>query len=160
MKRDVAFHRRKAEEFLSKLSFDEISLIIAGSFEDKKRLGVPYIDFPGEAAHGAQARHDQNFDYGEPVCATTFPTAIGMVSSFDKNLMREMGKVVGTELRCMLNDQKHIGILGLAPTVDMERDPRWGRNEEGYGEDPRLAAEMGGEYGRRRSSVRFSWINS
>ena len=146
MKRNVVFHRKRAEAFLSKLSFEEMILIRTGYPEDKKRIGVPYIDFPGEAAHGAQARHDQNFDLGEPVPATTFPTAIGMVSSFDKNLMRQIGRVVGTELRCMLNEHKHFGILGLAPTVDMERDPRWGRNEEGYGEDPRLAAMMGGEY--------------
>ena len=49
-------------------------------------------------------------------------------------------------MRSLLNEHLHNGLGGLAPTVDMERDPRWGRNEEAYGEDPHLVSRMAGEY--------------
>ena len=146
MKRDIDYHRDRATSFLSKLSFDDKLSIMYGSVEDKVKLGLSFIDFCGEAAHGVQARHDQNFDFGEPQTTTVFPNPIGMAATFDKELMHSIGDVVGTEMRSLLNEDRHNGLLGLAPTVDMERDPRWGRNEEGYGEDPYLTTNIAGEY--------------
>ncbi len=146
MKRDIEFHRQKAREFVSGLSLDEKIKVLYGTFEEKMAMGLPFIDFAGEGAHGVQARHDQSFDFGEPVCTTVFPNPIGMAASFDKKLMHRIGDVVGTEMRSLLNEFKHNGLCALAPTVDMERDPRWGRNEEAYGEDPHLTSRMAGEY--------------
>ena len=146
MKRDLKFHRNRAEEFVKKLSLKEKLDIIYGSQEDKDRLGVPLIDYSAEAAHGVQARHDQTFDLGEPIATTVFPNPIGMAASFDKELMHRIGEVVGTESRCLANEGVHNGLCPFAPTVDMERDPRWGRNEEAYGEDPHLTSRMAGEY--------------
>lgn len=144
--RDVKPHKERAEGFVTGLSLDEKMSVIFGSTEEKKKLKLRYIDFSGEAAHGVQARHDQSFDKGTPVHTTVFPNPIGMASSFDKQLMHDIGDVVGVESRSLLNEGLHSGICQFAPTVDMERDPRWGRNEEGYGEDPHLASRMAGEY--------------
>ena len=120
--------------------------MIYGNIEEKIALGVPYIDFSGEAAHGVQARHDQDFDLGNPEYTTIFPCPIGMAASFDSDMMHKVGDVVGTEMRSLVNEHRHNALVALAPTVDMERDPRWGRNEEAYGEDPYLAAQMAGNY--------------
>ena len=144
--RDLAFHRNKARQYLAGLNLEDKIKILYGTFEEKLGLEVPFIDFFGEAAHGVQARHDQPFDFGPPVSTTVFPNPIGMAASFDKDMMHRIGEVVGTEMRSLANEFMHNGLCAFAPTVDMERDPRWGRNEEGYGEDPHLTSRMAGEY--------------
>ena len=69
-----------------------------------------------------------------------------MSASFDEELIRKAGKVVGTEVRGLYS-REHEGILSVwGPTIDMERDPRWGRTEEAYGEDPLLTGKMAGAY--------------
>ncbi len=110
------------------------------------RLGVRGDFFGMEAAHGIEARHDQAYNAGEPEPTTCFPQPIGMSSSFDTELIRECGKAVGEEARALYNRSKKGGLSRWAPTVDMERDPRWGRTEEAYGEDPFLSGEMAGAY--------------
>ena len=146
MYKKIEFHKKRAEDFIKGLTFEQKIKIMYGSFFDKKELKVPFIDCLSEAAHGVQARHDQSFDLGLPANTTVFPNPIGMAASFDKKLMHRIGDVVGTEMRSLLNEYRHNGLLGLAPTVDMERDPRWGRNEEAYGEDPHLTSRMAGKY--------------
>lgn len=72
--------------------------------------------------------HDQEFDVHEPDLTTIFQNPIGMSASFDEELIRKAGKVVGTEVRGLYS-REHEGILSVwAPTIDMERDPRWGRH--------------------------------
>lgn len=146
MKRDIEFHRKRAEAFTEKLSLQDKINVFYGTAEDWERLGLSMLDFAAEAAHGVQARHDQSFDLGEPICTTVFPSPIGMAASFDKELMHHIGEVVGTETRSLFNGGLHNGLCPFAPTIDMERDPRWGRNEEAYGEDPHLASRLAGEY--------------
>ncbi|MBO4864690.1 MAG: glycoside hydrolase family 3 C-terminal domain-containing protein [Eubacterium sp.] len=146
MKRDIIFHRNRAQKTLEKLSLEDKLKLMYGTFEERLSLGLPFFDFSCEAAHGVQARHDQSFDFGPAVETTVFPNPIGMAASFDKEMMHEIGDVVGTEMRSLINEFRHNGLCGFAPTVDMERDPRWGRNEEAYGEDPRLTSRMAGEY--------------
>jgi beta-glucosidase len=69
--------------------------------------------------------------------ATMFPMAIGLAGSFDRDLMRDVQSVIAREVRAR-------GVhLALSPVVDIARDPRWGRIEETYGEDPYLCGEMG-----------------
>ena len=146
MKRDIEYHRNRAMAMIRTLTLEEKLKVLYGTDEDHSSLGLKYLNFFGEAAHGVQARHDQNFDLGEPVFTTVFPNPIGMSASFDTDLMYKIGEVTGIESRSLLNEGLHSGICVLAPTVDMERDPRWGRNEEAYGEDPRLTSEMAGAY--------------
>ncbi len=94
----------------------------------KTRLGIPMlVAFEGQ--RGLIHRE-----------ATVFPQCAGIGGSFDRELVAQMGDVIGKEAAAM-------GIRQLyAPNVDIPRDPRWGRMQEGYGEDPYLTGEMGSLY--------------
>ncbi|MDG3439459.1 glycoside hydrolase family 3 N-terminal domain-containing protein [Nitrospirillum amazonense] len=92
---------------------------------EKTRLGIPVL-FHEEGLHGYPA-----------IGPTSFPQAIAQASSWDPDLIREVDSVVAREIRVR-------GVsLVLSPVVDVARDPRWGRIEETFGEDPYLAGEMG-----------------
>jgi beta-glucosidase len=89
------------------------------------RLGIPIL-MHEEGLHGYAA-----------LDATSFPQAIALASSWDPDLLREVNVVIGREIRAR-------GVsLALSPVVDVARDPRWGRIEETFGEDPYLVGEMG-----------------
>jgi beta-glucosidase len=92
---------------------------------EQTRLGIPLL-MHEEALHGYVARD-----------ATSFPQAIGLASSFDPDMLRKVFSVAAREMRARGAN------LALAPVVDVAREPRWGRIEETYGEDPHLCAEMG-----------------
>ncbi|MGE7204109.1 glycoside hydrolase family 3 N-terminal domain-containing protein [Sphingomonas sp. NPDC019816] len=91
----------------------------------RTRLGIPVL-FHEESLHGYMAPG-----------ATSFPQAIALASSFDPALMTRVQSVIGREVRA------HGTVLALSPVVDIARDPRWGRIEETFGEDPYLCGEMG-----------------
>jgi beta-glucosidase len=92
---------------------------------EQTRLGIPLF-MHEESLHGYVARD-----------ATSFPQAIGLASSFDPALARKVFSVAAREMRARGAN------LALAPVVDVAREPRWGRIEETYGEDPYLCGEMG-----------------
>ena len=69
-----------------------------------------------------------------------------MASTFDKELMRKIGEIAGDETRHYYKQDPTGRLMLWGPTVDMERNPLWGRTEEAYGEDPCLAGEMSKEY--------------
>ncbi|MEM1178737.1 MAG: glycoside hydrolase family 3 N-terminal domain-containing protein [Acidobacteriota bacterium] len=92
---------------------------------EETRLGIPAL-MHEEGLHGFQARG-----------ATSFPQAIALASTWDPELVEEVYTVVAREIRSWGSR------LALTPVVDVARDPRWGRIEETYGEDPHLVAEMG-----------------
>ena len=69
--------------------------------------------------------------------ATSFPQAIALAGSFDRDLIQRVNTVIGREVRA------HGTVLALTPVVDIARDPRWGRIEETFGEDPYLCGQMG-----------------
>ena len=92
---------------------------------EKTRLGIPML-MHDEALHGFVARD-----------ATSFPQAIGLASTFDPELAEKIFSVAAREMRARGSN------MALAPVVDVARDPRWGRIEETYGEDPHVCAEMG-----------------
>src|SRR3954470_12596290 len=91
---------------------------------ERTRLGIPIL-FHEEALHGYVARD-----------ATSFPQAIGLASTWDPALSERIFNVASREMRA------RGAIMALAPVVDVARDPRWGRIEETYGEDPHLVSEM------------------
>lgn len=92
---------------------------------EKTRLGIPLL-MHDEALHGYVARD-----------ATSFPQAIALASTFDTELTEKIFAVAAREMRARGSN------LALAPVVDVARDPRWGRIEETYGEDPHVCAEIG-----------------
>jgi beta-glucosidase len=104
------------------------------------RLGVPEYDYWSEGLHGI-ARSGY---------ATLFPQAIGLAATWDTDLQRQVGTVVSTEARAKYNqatrDNLHSIFFGLtiwSPNINIFRDPRWGRGQETYGEDPFLTSRMG-----------------
>ncbi|MEW4372042.1 glycoside hydrolase family 3 C-terminal domain-containing protein [Paenibacillus kandeliae] len=98
-----------------------------------ERLGISAYKHGTEAAHGISW-------LGE---ATFFPQPVGLACTWDADLMKRVGNVISDEARVMYKRNPTFNGLTLwAPTVDMERDPRWGRNEEAYGEDPKLTGEL------------------
>lgn len=94
-------------------------------FIEETRLGIP-TDFTNEGIRGVEAYK-----------ATNFPTQLGLGSTWDKELIRKVGRITGEEARLL-------GYTNVyAPILDVGRDQRWGRYEEIYGEDPYLVAELG-----------------
>ena len=109
-------------------------------------LGIQGRTICGEGAHGVQARAGQREAY-EPTPTTSFTQPIGMSGTFDVDLINRAGNITGKESRAFGNAvNPGGGAMRLAPTVDLCRDPRWGRNEEGYGEDPYLTGKMASSY--------------
>lgn len=105
------------------------------------RLGIPKYDWWSEALHGvANADH-----------ATVFPQAIGLAAMWNENLQREIAGVIGIEGRAKFNGYKGTALEGAifrgltfwSPNVNIFRDPRWGRGQETYGEDPFLTSRLG-----------------
>lgn len=92
---------------------------------EKTRLGIPAI-FQGEALHGFMA-------YG----STSFPQILGLASTWDPELVQQAFQAAGDEMASSGVNQ------AFTPVLDLSRDPRWGRTEETYGEDPYLVAHMG-----------------
>jgi len=92
---------------------------------EKIRLGIPSI-FQGEALHGFMA-------YG----STSFPQALGLASTWDPALVKEVFTAAADEMASSGTNQ------AFSPVLDLARDPRWGRTEETYGEDPYLGARIG-----------------
>ena len=92
---------------------------------ERTRLGIPMI-FHEEGLHGYQAQG-----------ATSFPQALALASSWDPDLVTSVNAVVAREIRA-----RGVSVV-LSPVVDVARDPRWGRIEETFGEDPYLVGEMG-----------------
>lgn len=104
------------------------------------RLSIPAYNWWNEALHGVARA-------GE---ATMFPQAIGMAATFDDQLLQQAGSYISTEARAKYNlsagagrPQQYMGLTFWSPNINIFRDPRWGRGQETYGEDPFLTAAMG-----------------
>lgn len=130
---------------MAAMSMDEKLKCLSTRVPEVDSLGIKGFSVGGEAAHGVEARNDQN-DLGEAEPTTSFPQPIGMSATWDTELIRKAGEVTGREARILYHRHPDRGLSRWAPTVDLERDPRWGRTEEGYGEDPLLIGEMAGAY--------------
>lgn len=143
---DTFSERERIGFLLEKLTLEEKFRSLGTGNPEIPRLGIPAFGVGGEAAHGVQARHDQRYDKGETCYTTVFPNPIGMSATWDRELIREAGNVVGREARALFHSGKHRSLSLWAPTVDLNRDPRWGRLEECYGEDGYLTGEMAGAY--------------
>jgi beta-glucosidase len=119
------------EEKISQLTNDAAAI---------PRLGVPAHDWWNECLHGV----------ARAGVATVFPQAIGLAATFDEPLIREMAEVISDEARAKhhqaLREGKHGRYQGLtfwSPNINVFRDPRWGRGQETYGEDPYLTGRIG-----------------
>ncbi|MGA2175466.1 MAG: glycoside hydrolase family 3 N-terminal domain-containing protein, partial [Verrucomicrobiota bacterium] len=109
------------------------------------RIGLPAYNYWNEALHGV----------ANSGIATVFPEPVGLASTFNPELLHQAGHVVGLEGRAKYNDyvSKHNGnaawwkgLTFWTPNINIFRDPRWGRGQETYGEDPYLTSEIGIEF--------------
>ncbi|MCD8013787.1 MAG: glycoside hydrolase family 3 C-terminal domain-containing protein, partial [Lachnospiraceae bacterium] len=137
----------RLDYLISEMTIEEKLSCLCTGTPALPRFGIERQFIGSEAAHGVEARHDQG-KKRDPEATTSFPQPIGMSASWDPELLRQAGEVVGKEARVLYQRCPVGGLFRWAPTVDMERDPRWGRNEEGYGEDPYLTGKMAGAYVR------------
>ncbi|MCR8630580.1 glycoside hydrolase family 3 protein [Paenibacillus radicis (ex Xue et al. 2023)] len=126
----------RVEDLVSRLTLEEKIQLMCQYQADIPRLGINKYKHGTEGAHGVAW-------LGE---ATVFPQNIGLSCTWNPDLMHKIGAAIGDEARVYY--QKDPALNGLtiwAPTVDMERDPRWGRTEEAYGEDPYLTGRLSTE---------------
>lgn len=130
----------RAWDLLKRMTLDEKLGQMRNSANEVKRLGIPRYNWWNEALHGV----------GRAGLATVFPQAIGMAATFDEQAVHEAFDVVSDEARAKYHDfQKkgdrggYKGLTFWTPNVNIFRDPRWGRGQETYGEDPYLTSMMG-----------------
>ncbi len=130
----------RAEILVSQMTLEEKINQLISSAPAIPRLNVPAYDWWNEALHGI-ARNGK---------ATIFPQGIGMAATFDTTLVFEVADAISTEARAkfkisqaMGNTSKYAGLTFWTPNVNIFRDPRWGRGQETYGEDPYLTSRIG-----------------
>ncbi len=129
----------RVKDLLSRLTIKEKAGLMSNHMAAVPRLDIGEWYVGAEVARGYVSRNPD-----EPT--TVFPQPIGLSGTFDTELMEKAGLAAGKEAR-VLNKRHPSGHLMLwGPTVDLCRNPLWGRNEEGYGEDPFLTGEMSAAY--------------
>lgn len=141
--RDREVAKKRAEELVSQMTVEERASQLRYDSPAIPRLGIPEYNWWNEALHGV-ARGG---------CATSFPQAIGLAASFDKELMKQVGEVIAEEGRAKYNGYSkkgdrdiYKGLTFWSPNVNIFRDPRWGRGHETYGEDPYLTGSLAVEF--------------
>jgi beta-glucosidase len=130
----------RVKDLVSRLTLKEKVSLLGYNSQSVPRLGIPAYNWWNEALHGVARA-------GE---ATIYPQAIGMAATFNDDLLKQVGTAISTEARAKYNlaiaQDRHIQYMGLSfwtPNINIFRDPRWGRGQETYGEDPFLTAHMG-----------------
>jgi beta-glucosidase len=127
----------RVADLLGQLTLDEKIALLHQHQPPLHRLGIPAFRTGTEALHGLA--------WLGP--ATVFPQALGLASTWNPDLIHAVGSAVGDEVRGLHHkDPTRAGLNVWAPVVNPLRDPRWGRNEEGYAEDPWLTGELATAY--------------
>ena len=130
----------RAEDLCSRLTLEEKALLMMDRSPAIPRLGIPQFEWWNETLHGV----------GRNGIATVFPITMGMAASFDDALVYKVFTAASDEARAKNAEAKRNGEMaryrGLSfwtPNINIFRDPRWGRGQETYGEDPFLTTKMG-----------------
>ena len=132
---------QRVEDLLSRLTLEEKTKLMMNGSPAIPRLGLPQFDWWSEALHGV----------GRNGLSTVFPQCIGMACSFDDALVEMIFNAVSDEARAKNTELRRQGkavgkyqsLSFWTPTVNLFRDPRWGRGQESYGEDPYQNGRMG-----------------
>ena len=133
--------KERAQDLISRLTLKEKASLMLDQSPAIPRLGIKNFNWWSEALHGLANNGN----------VTVFPEPIGMAASFDDSLVYQVFNAVSDEVRAKYNDaqrkgQKNRRFLSLSvwtPNINIFRDPRWGRGQETYGEDPYLTSRMG-----------------
>jgi beta-glucosidase len=130
----------RIKELISHMTLEEKVSQLKYDSDAVPRLGIPEYNWWNECLHGV-ARAGR---------ATVFPQAIALAATFDENLVREIASAVSDEARAKYNEAvqqgnrgQYWGLTFWTPNINIFRDPRWGRGQETYGEDPYLTGRMG-----------------
>lgn len=130
----------RVDDLISKMTLEEKAGQMMYDAPAIPRLDVPKYNWWNECLHGV-ARNGR---------ATVFPQAIALGATFDPDLMNRIGLAIADEARAKFNANRNVGYMdryaGLtfwSPNVNLFRDPRWGRGQETYGEDPTLISKLG-----------------
>ncbi len=132
---------RRIDDLIARMTLEEKASLMGNTTPGVPRLGIPKYNWWSEALHGvANAGH-----------ATVFPQAIGLAAMWNDSLQHEIAQVIGVEGRAKFNGYKGTpeegaifrGLTFWSPNINIFRDPRWGRGQETYGEDPFLTARLG-----------------
>ncbi|MDW7690792.1 glycoside hydrolase family 3 C-terminal domain-containing protein [Flammeovirgaceae bacterium SG7u.111] len=139
---DLSFDER-AKELVNQMTLEEKIAQLNYDAPEIKKLGVPAYNWWNESLHGI-ARNGR---------ATVFPQAIGLAATWDPALIQRITTAISDEGRAKYNASQAIGNTGIyagltfwSPNVNIYRDPRWGRGQETYGEDPFLSSRIGVAY--------------
>jgi beta-glucosidase len=132
---------QRADDLISRMTLEEKIDQLGHIAPAIPRLRVPAYNWWNEGLHGV----------ARAGVATVFPQAIGMAASFDEDLMHDVANVISTEFRAKYAANVHPdgstdwyrGLTVWSPNINIFRDPRWGRGQETYGEDPYLTARLG-----------------
>lgn len=128
-------------DLIARLTLQEKASLMSNATPGIPRLGIPKYDWWSEALHGV----------ANAGTATVFPQAIGLAAMWNAPLHHDIARVIGTEGRAKFNGAKGTpqegaifrGLTFWSPNINIFRDPRWGRGQETYGEDPWLTATLG-----------------
>ncbi|MBE0677113.1 MAG: glycoside hydrolase family 3 C-terminal domain-containing protein, partial [Bacteroidales bacterium] len=130
----------RTADLISRLTVEEKASLMLYNSRGIKRLGIPAYNWWNEALHGV-ARAGR---------ATVFPQAIGMAATFDDELVLRVSTAISDEGRAKYNEAvnggnrgQYLGLTYWTPNINIFRDPRWGRGQETWGEDPYLTGNMG-----------------
>ncbi len=130
----------RAKDLVSRLSLEEKVQQMTNAAPAIPRLNIPAYNWWNEALHGV----------GRSGPATVFPQAIGLAATFDNALAEKEASAISDEARALYNvyaakgnHGQYSGLTFWTPNINIFRDPRWGRGQETYGEDPFLTAQMG-----------------
>ncbi len=131
---------RRVDDLVGRMTLEEKIQQMRDHAPAIPRLGVLKYDWWNEGLHGVAFAGD----------ATNFPQVIGMAATWDTALVHRMGQTISTEARAKYNEamrqndhEMFFGLTFWAPNINIFRDPRWGRGQETYGEDPFLTGRMG-----------------
>jgi beta-glucosidase len=147
----------RLHNLLSQLTIKEKVSLLGYRNKGVSRLGIPAYNWWNEALHGVARA-------GE---ATVFPQAIGMAASFDDSLLHKVASVISTEARAKHNlalarggGGQYFGLTFWSPEINIFRDPRWGRGQETYGEDPYLTSRMAVAFIRGMQGGDSEWLKT
>ena len=137
----LSFEQR-VNDLVSRLTLEEKVGQMLNSAPAIKRLGIPAYDWWNEVLHGVARTQFK---------VTVYPQAIGMAATFDTNSLQRMADYSAMEGRAIFNETnrlgkngaRYVGLTYWTPNINIFRDPRWGRGQETYGEDPFLTAMLG-----------------
>ncbi|GGN11876.1 glycoside hydrolase family 3 protein [Streptomyces fuscichromogenes] len=129
---------KRIDDLLAQLTLDEKVSFLHQFTPAVPRLGIAAFRTGQEALHGVA--------WMGP--ATVFPQAVGLGATWNTDLVRRVGEAVSKEVRAMRAQDDRVGLNVWAPTVNLLRHPLWGRNEEGYSEDPKLTSAIATAYTR------------